>query len=63
MSDRELSVSEIVSGILYIRGQKVMLDSDLASMYGVETKVLNQAVNWKPGMIKISVLSLKQLSK
>ena len=30
--------------IYEIRGQKVMLDSDLASMYSVETKVLNQAV-------------------
>ena len=30
--------------IYEIRGQKVMLDSDLASMYGVETKALNQAV-------------------
>lgn len=27
-----------------IRGQKVMLDSDLAQLYGVETKILNQAV-------------------
>ncbi|MDR2962810.1 MAG: ORF6N domain-containing protein [Bacteroidales bacterium] len=27
-----------------IRGQKVLLDRDLAAMYGVETKVLNQAV-------------------
>jgi hypothetical protein len=27
-----------------IRGQKVMLDHDLASLYGVETKILNQAV-------------------
>ena len=27
-----------------IRGQKVMLDSDLAELYGVETKVLNQSV-------------------
>ena len=30
--------------IFEIRGQKVMLDSDLAELYGVETKVLNQAV-------------------
>jgi len=30
--------------ILLIRGQKVMLDADLASLYGVETKVLVQAV-------------------
>ena len=30
--------------ILLIRGQKVMLDVDLAGLYGVPTKVLNQAV-------------------
>jgi hypothetical protein len=30
--------------ILMIRGQKVLLDADLATMYGVEVKVLNQAV-------------------
>ena len=30
--------------ILIIRGHKVLLDSDLAVLYGVETKVLNQAV-------------------
>ncbi|KKS34557.1 MAG: hypothetical protein UU95_C0011G0015 [Parcubacteria group bacterium GW2011_GWC2_42_12] len=30
--------------ILLMRGLKVMLDRDLAELYGVETKVLNQAV-------------------
>ena len=30
--------------IYEIRGQKVMLDSDLAQLYGVELKVMNQAV-------------------
>lgn len=35
---------EIVEKIFIIRGQKVMLDKDLAEMYGVETSVLNQAV-------------------
>lgn len=30
--------------ILLIRGQRVMIDSDLAELYGVNTKVLNQAV-------------------
>ena len=30
--------------IFLIRGQKVLLDSDLAEMYGVETKNLNKAV-------------------
>ncbi len=30
--------------ILFIRGMRVILDSDLSAMYGVKTKVLNQAV-------------------
>ena len=34
----------LVSKIYFIRGAKVMLDRDLAELYGVETKVLNQAV-------------------
>lgn len=34
----------IISKIYLIRGQKVMLDSDLAEMYGVETRRLNEQV-------------------
>ena len=34
----------VASRILSLRGQRVMLDADLAELYGVETKVLNQAV-------------------
>ena len=37
-------LEKIESLILVIRGQRVMLDSDLAEMYGVPTRVLNQAV-------------------
>ena len=37
--------SEVIEKhILIIRNQKVMLDRDLAMLYGVETRVLNQAV-------------------
>ena len=37
--------SEIIERQIYFtRGQKVMLDYDLAKLYGVETKILNQAV-------------------
>jgi len=45
MSDN-LKISEaiITDKIYIIRNQKVMLDRDLASLYGVETRVLNQAV-------------------
>ena len=36
---------EVIQSKIYdIRGQKVMLDRDLAEMYGVETRALNQAV-------------------
>ena len=36
---------EVIQSKFYdIRGQKVMLDRDLAEMYGVETRALNQAV-------------------
>jgi len=37
-------VERIEKAILLIRGKKVMLDADLASLYGVETRVLVQAV-------------------
>ncbi len=35
---------EIISRIYFVRDQKVMLDYDLAVLYEVETKALNQAV-------------------
>ena len=37
-------IEEIRTRIHVIRGRQVMLDKDLAELYGVETKVLNQAV-------------------
>ncbi len=41
----ELIPQEVVEKRIYmIRNQKVMIDRDLAELYGVETRVLNQAV-------------------
>ncbi len=41
----ELSLHHIIENRIYmVRGQKVMLANDLAELYAVETKVLNQAV-------------------
>ncbi len=47
MSDDKamVSVERIERPIYLIRGQKVMLDSDLAEIYGVQTKALKRAVN------------------
>ena len=39
-----IPVERIQRSILLIRGEKVMLDADLASLYGVETRALVQAV-------------------
>lgn len=45
-NDLQLLVQEqkILNRIYVIRGEKVMLDRDLAEMYGVETKVFNQSI-------------------
>ena len=43
MSPTEVS-ERIERAIVRLRGQNVMLDADLARLYGVETKTLNQAV-------------------
>ena len=44
MTQPPIPSERIEKAILLIRGQKVMLDSDLAELYGVQTKALNQAV-------------------
>lgn len=48
MDDKQMlsiiSDDTVINKIYEIRGLKVMLDSDLAELYGVETKVLNQAI-------------------
>jgi hypothetical protein len=44
MSNPIIKQENIVSQIHFIRGEKVILDVDLAILYGVETRVLKQAV-------------------
>lgn len=44
-SELSISAERIERAILLIRGQKVMLDADLAAMYGVTTGNLNKAVS------------------
>ena len=40
----DIQLDQIQNKIYIIRGVQVMLDSDLAKLYGVETRVLNQSV-------------------
>ena len=44
MNKNEIAIEVVVIKIQLIRGRKVMLDRDLAEMYGVKTKVLLQSV-------------------
>ena len=45
MRGKSIAPTESIERIIFlIRGQKVMLDADLARLYGVETGALNRAV-------------------
>jgi hypothetical protein len=45
MSKNPIVPAESIENCIYfLRGQRVLLDDDLAMLYGVETKILNQAV-------------------
>lgn len=56
-----IPAENIAQKIYYIRNQKVMLDSDLAVLYGVETKALNQAV--KRNLNRFPVTFMFQLTQ
>jgi hypothetical protein len=45
---RAVPIEHIENRILLVRSHKVLLDADLAALYGVETRVLNQAVRRNP---------------
>jgi hypothetical protein len=46
--EQTISPTDVERLIFTVRGHRVMIDRDLAEMYGVETKVLNQAVRRNP---------------
>lgn len=48
MATKPVSIAMVSDAILLVRGQKVMLDVDLAELYGVSVKALNQAVRRNP---------------
>jgi hypothetical protein len=43
-SEEVVPIDQLENRIHTVRGQRVMLDADLALLYGVETRALNQAV-------------------
>ena len=48
MAKSTISTDDILSSILTIRGQRVILAADLAKLYGVETKRLNEQIRRNP---------------
>jgi len=45
MNEKALSAVENIGPLIQtIRGEKILLDSDLAKIYGVSTRILNRAV-------------------
>ena len=43
-TNASLDVLDVKSKMIVLRGQPVLLDRDVAALYGVETKHVNQAV-------------------
>ena len=44
-----IDINVVKSRMLQVRGQQVLLDRDVAALYGVETRIINQAVKNNPG--------------
>ena len=43
-----IDINAVKSRMLQVRGQQVLLDRDVAALYGVETRIINQAVRNNP---------------
>ena len=56
MSEKEIAVESVSTKILVVRGSRVMLDSDLASLYEVETKNLNLQVKRNMGRFPLDFM-------
>ena len=51
-----ISIEDVESRIVRVRGQEVLLDRDVATLYGVETKRINEAVRNNPGKFRESYM-------
>jgi hypothetical protein len=64
-----ISIEKIEKAIYFLRGEKVMLDRDLAELYQVQTKALNQAIRRNPDrfpadfMFQLSEKEVAQLNR
>jgi hypothetical protein len=69
MKNKEITDAQIRNKMIVIRGKSVLLDSDIAAAYGVETREINQAVKNNPDkfpkgyIIPLDTESKKELIK
>jgi hypothetical protein len=64
----DTATAAIARRVLRVRGLRVLLDSDLAELYGVQAKVLNQAVlrntsRFPPDFSKVTICDLRERSR
>ena len=50
------NIVEVENRMITLRGQQVILDSDVAELYGVQTKEINQAVRNNPRKFPIGYI-------
>lgn len=49
--DKDKQIERVESRIIVLRGRQVIIDRDVAELYGVETKEVNQALRNNPGKL------------
>ncbi len=59
ITSTSIQLLSVQQQIFVIRGKQVMVDRDLAALYGVETRVLKQAVKRNPERFPEEIKSLK----
>lgn len=69
MANEIVKYEQVKDKIIVLRGEPVLLDADVAQLYGVETRVVNQAVKNNPDkfpegfLIPLTLSEKKRLSK
>ena len=59
-----ISYQDVRSKIIEVRGERVLLDRDVAELYGVETKEINQAVKRNPDKFPVGyIIELDDIEK
>ena len=59
----EITTHEVERRLIALRGQKVLLDRDVAELYGVQTKEINQLLRTtRESFVRVTFLNLPKMS-